>query len=327
MSCSKHLRTWVMAGAAALSLVAGTRAIDVQAQSTATSKPRQFEVASVKPTLSPAELGAQAGRLAAQGGAPQPAAPVFFGIRTTGSRFSASTVTLRGLIARAYGVKAYQIQGGPPWAASDYFTIEARASGDATNDEFNEMLKALLADRFGLRARQETQPGKVYALTLARPDRRLGSGLKRTSGQCVAQIEERKRNPPAPGTSSTAAARFSPTDPAECGSYRIMGTANSTTITFSGQPMSTLVDHISSELAAPVVDRTGLDGLFDILAEYESQRRVAFGGPSGLDPNSTESPKLPLPNALERQLGIKLEMSTGEIPMIVIEAAEKPLPD
>ena len=218
MSYPKHLRTWVVAGAGALSLVAGTRVIELQAQSTATSKPRQFEVASVKPTLSPAELGAQAGRLAAQGGAPQQAAPVFFGIRTTGSRFSASTVTLRGLIARAYGVKAYQIQGGPPWAASDYFTIEARASGDATNDEFNEMLKALLADRFGLRTRQETQPGKVYALTLARPDRRLGSGLKRTSGECVAQIEERKKNPPSPAAqSSTAAARFSPTDPAECG--------------------------------------------------------------------------------------------------------------
>src|SRR5215207_3384631 len=104
MSSSRNLCTWTLVGAAALAIVAATSVIELQAQAAATPKPRQFEVASVKPTLSPAELGAQAGRLAAQGGGPPQAAPLFFGMRTTGNRFSASTVTLRTLILRAYGI-------------------------------------------------------------------------------------------------------------------------------------------------------------------------------------------------------------------------------
>jgi len=284
---------------------------------------RVFEVASVKPTLSPSDAGREAGR---RGDQPT---PVFFGIRTfPGGRLSA-VASLRGLIAHAYAVKDYQIQGGPAWMPTDYFSIEARAAGDATDAEFKDMLKALLAERFGLRAHTEAQQGKVFALTLARSDRRLGSGLKQTSEQCIQQMEERKKNPPPPP--ATPAARnqvltWSPTDAAECGSYRIMGSINSTTVAFSGRPMSTLIDHISGELAAPVVDRTALDGMYDALLEYEPQR-FSLGGRPGLDPNSTDSPKLPLPNAVERQLGLKLEATTGDIPMVVVDAAEKPTPD
>ena len=91
--------------------------------------------------------------------------------------------------------------------------------------------------------------------------------------------------------------------------------------------MSAVVDHIAGELAAPVVDRTGLDGMYDVVIEYEPRRFLLGGGPAGLDPNSTESPKLPLPNAIERQLGLKLEATTGDIPTVVIDAAEKPTPD
>ena len=90
--------------------------------------------------------------------------------------------------------------------------------------------------------------------------------------------------------------------------------------------MSTLIDHISGELAAPVTDRTALDGMYDILVEYEPQR-YAVAARAGLDPNSTESPKLPLPNAIERQLGLKLETAIGDIPTVVVDAAEKPAPD
>jgi len=298
-----------------------------QSSTAATTKPAQFEVASVKPTLSPSEAGREAGRRAALG---EPVPPVFFGIRTfPGGRLSA-VASLRGLIARAYNVKDYQIVGGPAWMPSDYFSIEARAAGDATDAEFNDMLKALLAERFGLRTLAETRQGKVFALTLARSDRRFGSGLKQTSEQCLQQMEERKKNPP-PQPAAPAAARnqvltWSPTDPAECGGYRIMGSTNSTTVAFSGRPMSTLIDHVSGELAAPVVDRTALDGMYDVLLEYEAQR-FSLGGRQGLDPNSTESPKLPLPNAVERQLGLKLETTTGDVPVIVIDAAEKPTPD
>ena len=163
-------------GPALVACVLGVVAVQAQstparAADTSTSKPRQFEVASVKPTLSPSEAGREAGRRMSLG-EPAAATPLFFGVRTfPGGRLSAVT-SLQGLIARAYNVKNYQIQGGPAWMPSDYFSIEARAAGDATDSEFNEMLKSLLAERFGLRTHAETRQGKVFALTLARSDRR-----------------------------------------------------------------------------------------------------------------------------------------------------------
>jgi uncharacterized protein (TIGR03435 family) len=92
--------------------------------------------------------------------------------------------------------------------------------------------------------------------------------------------------------------------------------------------MSTLVNSLTSDLSSLVVDRTGLEGMFDYVVEYESQRTaVLLGGHVGLDPNSTESPKPPLRNAIESQLGLKLESAQGQIPILVIDAAERPQPD
>ena len=96
--------------------------------------------------------------------------------------------------------------------------------------------------------------------------------------------------------------------------------------TFSGRPLSSLLDHLSGELAAPVIDRTALDGMYDVHLEYEPQR-FAVAARTGLDPNSTESPKPPLANAVERQLGLKLTVTTGDVAFVIIDGADKPMPD
>jgi len=96
----------------------------------------------------------------------------------------------------------------------------------------------------------------------------------------------------------------------------------------SAQPISSLVDSLTADLGSPVVDRTGLEGMFDYVVEYESQRTAtALGGRGGLDPNSIESPRAPLRKAIEGQLGLKLESAEGQIPILVIDAAERPKPD
>ncbi len=291
-------------------------AVVVSAQSSQVPSPT-FEVVSVKPALSPSELGRQA---AENGGQFQ---AVQFGIRTfPGGRLTAYT-NVRELIARAYQIKDYQLEGGPKWLGEEYFSVEARAGRDATAAEFNDMLKALLAERFGLRVHNSTRQGQVHDLVLARADRRLGPGLKPTSPECLAQIEARKAKSvsvPSPSTAPRVG---------ECGTWMTMfSPSGGTTLSVSGQPLSALVEMLISEIGGPVVDRTGLEGLFDIVVEHESQRfAVALGGRGGLDPNGTDSPKPPLPNAIERQLGLKLESVQGQIPTLVIDAAERPMPN
>lgn len=304
----------------------------------APSNERRFEVASVKPALSPAELG----RLAAQGGG---TAMPKFGIRTQpGGRFTAGS-TLKQLIAEAFEVKDYQIDGGPQWLATDYFDITANAGADATPADVKAMLRTLLAERFGLRTRSESRQAPVYLLTVARSDGRLGSGLTPATPECVQQIEKQKNRPTAsaapPPTPSEAEQReqrermqaqlkrLSSGDSsvtAPCGSTIMSSRSNGgSRILFGGTELKSLVSQVSSELSAPVLDQTGLSGLFDISLEYLSQR---FNGrPAGLDPNSTDLLPVPLTGALQQQLGLKLEKQIGPMPVVIIDAAERPTPD
>jgi len=284
----------------------------VSAQAPAPAAPR-FEVASVKPGTSPFD----AGRAAAAGGGS--VSFPFFGVRTQpGGRLEALS-NLQGLILTAYRIEAYQLEGGPKWLTSDYFQITAKAEREtATDPELFEMLKSLLAERFGLRVHAETRQASVFMLS-ARADGRLGAGLKRTSPECERDLEERKRTgaplPPQPLPSGTPP-RLTPT----CGIDSNMITAAGVeTWAMGGRPFTELVSRLSGELKAPVVDRTGLNGLFDVLIEFESRRRRA-----GPDPNSTDPLPLPLPAAVQQQLGLTLEKSTGPLPITIVDAAEPP---
>jgi uncharacterized protein (TIGR03435 family) len=302
---------------------------------------RRFEVASVKPALSPAELG----RLAAQsGGAPQFPR---FGIQTQpGGRFSAGTSTLKALIAEAFEVKDYQIEGGPAWLTTDYFEITANAGADATPADVKAMLRTLLTERFGVRTHSDTRQAPIYVLTVARSDGRLGPRLTPATPDCLQQIEQRRNraatagpNPQPPSEAEqreqrermqAQLKRLSSGDSsvtAPCGTSMMGMNANgSSTLLAGGTEFKTLVTRISSELSAPVLDQTGLAGLFDISLEYLSARTIN-GRPGGLDPNSTDPLPVPLVGALQQQLGLKLEKQIGPMPVVIIDAADHPTPD
>lgn len=306
------LRHFVVAAGVVVALVA----VRANAQSPAAA-PR-FEVASVKLGMSPMDAGRAAGAGGGRVSFP------FFGIRTQpGGRLQA-VANLQMLIMRAYGIKAYQVEGGPKWITTDYFDISAKAESEtATDAEMNEMLKSLLAERFGLRVHVETRPSPVHTLTVARPDGRLGAGLKRTSQECEATLEDQKRTgakPPAPPMPPGPQTPLTPS----CGmtSTRIMATGGAT-YAMGGRPLSSLVDHFSNELGAPVVDQTGLAGRFDAVVEYESSRRPGRGP----DLNSTDPLPVPLPQAVQQQLGLKLDRGTAPLPITIVDAAEPPSAD
>ena len=291
-------------------------------QSPAAGKPR-FEVASVKPGISPAA----AARAAASSGGTFTFP--FVGVRVQpGGRLIANT-TLQGLILRAYGIRGYQLEGGPAWLTSDYFDLAAKAESEsATEAEMNEMLKALLAERFGLRVHVETRQAPVYTLK-ARADGRLGPGLKRTSAECERDLAERKTAGTAPRLPSPQPADSPPKIEPVCGRTMGMMNARSGTETYAsgGRPFSELVSKLSGDLQSPVIDQTGLTGLFDVLLEFESTRRIGNLPPPGLDPNSTEPLPVPLPAALQQQLGLTLEKGPGPLPFTIVDAAEPPSPN
>ena len=68
------------------------------------------------------------------------------------------------------------------------------------------MVKALLADRFKLVVHSETRDRPVYALVLARADRRMGPQLQRSAVDCDAVMAAIVANGRPPGPAKTGGA-------------------------------------------------------------------------------------------------------------------------
>src|SRR5688572_26732168 len=89
-------------------------------------------------------------------------------------RFVGENVPLDFLLQQVYGVRDFQIVAPPELKAiiadsrDSRYQIQAKANDTATPEQVKEMVKMLLADRFGLRLHQEMRALPVYALVQAR---------------------------------------------------------------------------------------------------------------------------------------------------------------
>src|SRR5262249_42300767 len=141
------------------------------------------------------------------------------------------------------------------------------------------MVRAVLADRFGVVAHNEVRERPVYALTMARTDRRLGDGLKRVEAGCSDAM--RRMVAPAPGAP--------PPGPPPC--------------SFGGGPGQLLGPSVSRGMVAgvlsrqagrPVVDRTGIADSFDVTLTFapENDARPSNGPPTPPAPAAGDAPSI-----------------------------------
>jgi uncharacterized protein (TIGR03435 family) len=205
-----------------------------------------------------------------------------------GRRFSAYSVTLRELIMMAYRVDAREIAGGPAWMATDEYDIEAVAGeGVQVNEHLGELLQKLLADRFQLAFHREQRMLPAYALTVAKG----GSKLK------AAEAGGRGASCEHPGVCN-----------------------------FRSEPLSHFVRWLSFVVVdRPVVDKTRITGTFDFSLKWtpdESQfSALGLRVPAAAD--SANAPP-PLFEAIEEQLGLKLEPEKVPAEVLVIDKVERP---
>lgn len=244
------------------------------------------------------------------------------GVRMLPNGMNASLATVRMLVLSAYEIRDYQLIGGPAWMSTERFDISARAEGQVAPAVARQMLRNLLADRFQLRVRTETRQADVQVLVLARSDGRLGPGLRRTSTECEATLAARKNGTePPPARPNLDLIRKQTVCGMSVMSSMASGAAN---FSMGGVPVERLLTQISGEVAGPVIDRTGLTGLFDILLEYASERRPLQAATAGA-PDLTKDVAPPtLRDALREQLGLRLETEKGPLEMVIIESVERP---
>jgi uncharacterized protein (TIGR03435 family) len=147
-----------------------------------------------------------------------------------GGRLEMINLTLRTILLEAFGVKHYQLSGGPGWMNTDHFTIIAKAEGDPSRQQMVAMLQTLLADRFQLKIHREVKEGNVYAMVVAK------GGLElQLSTTDQSRFSTYRNNPPGV-------------------SYTLVGKKTS---------MARIAEGIGSHLGTPVLDRTGIQGEFD----------------------------------------------------------------
>jgi uncharacterized protein (TIGR03435 family) len=211
-----------------------------------------------------------------------------FGIGNPPDGYSATNVTLKNLIASAYGVKYNLISGGPDWIAFTGYNIEAKvvAADPAsfhplTSTQRNLMLRSLLADRFKLVVHPETKELPIYELVIAK------NGPK---------LQETK---PGDTTNGLSAG---------------MITMRPGQFTGHALPLTSLIDNLAMQLHSPVVDKTGLTGKYDIKLEWTRDQ----------DPASEDASGPSIFTALQEQLGLKLNSTKGPVDTLVIDHIEKP---
>lgn len=98
-------------------------------------------------------------------------------------RISVTNITLRSLVLYAYGIKSYQLSGGPRWVDTDRYDISAKAGEGTAPEQLRLMLHSLLAARFNLVIHRETRDLPVFALLIGRNGLKVkeADGSPRTS--------------------------------------------------------------------------------------------------------------------------------------------------
>lgn len=129
---------------------------------------KQFDVVSIKPT-----------KAAYSGGMCRGKDTIINPLLTTPPPLLGTCVfngtTLRDLVRWAYASELSDgipdlVVGGPPWAGSDRFDVQGKSAEPERVPEadLNEMLQALLADRFKLRLHRDHKDVQGYALVVAK---------------------------------------------------------------------------------------------------------------------------------------------------------------
>lgn len=272
----------------------------------------RFSVVTVCAALSLQFASAQTLEFEAASVKPGPAGGTRYALNFRGEELRVGNLPLRAIAEWAYDISPQFhrgiLEGGPSWIDSETFQIVAKASSPLTANDARAMLRALLADRFKLRAHTVSRDTPVFALVLAKKDGALGSGLRRSEKDCsafsnaFARGEQRGVQP----------LRVNGCD------FRSVGGPNGNTIhgTITLDAFIPLISR-ARDIDRPIVNRTGLDGTFDINLEW-TQPRVAGAAPP-------DGPSIF--TAVQEQLGLKLESQRVPMDVVVIDSVERPTPD
>jgi uncharacterized protein (TIGR03435 family) len=200
-------------------------------------------------------------------------------IETGPASLTMRNVRMGACIGWAFDIQEAQIIG-PNWLNDEWFDIFAKSAGPATEAELRKMLQALLAERFKLTFHRETK--EMAALTL----------VVSAKGHKLKPAEK-------PGEPSLSTGHMS--------------------LTGQGATVGQLAQFLSRQLNEPVIDHTGLSGLFNYTLDVNAFITEEMQKTQGPPPEANTI----IAQAMLEQLGLKVEVKKTPVPVVIIEHIEK----
>ena len=252
------------------------------------AKPLAYDVVSVKPNKS---------------------GPGMMRIMNAPDKFSTTNVGLKQVMMNAYGLKMPEmISGLPGWSDSATFDIEAKLDietiaalkampKEQADEQRRQMLQAMLADRFKLKAHREVKELPIYSLVIAK------GGFKLKEADPNNTYADGIKGPD--GTSRPGMMRM--------GGGKVTAQA----IAISG-----LANFLSSQVHRLVVDKTELTGKYDISLQWTPDEVANVHQETGATGTADSWPSIY--TALQEQLGLRLDSTKGPVDTVVVDHVEMP---
>jgi bla regulator protein blaR1 len=218
------------------------------------------------------------------------------------------------------------LSGGPGWIRSDLYDIEAKPEGAPALEMMRgPMMRALLEDRFKLKIHREVKEVPVYNLVIAKGGPKMP---KVDDASCPPRPTQEER------LRQLQTGRFGP---------RLCGL-----VTWGKKPpgpslmvendhgvtLESFATGLTRVMDRPVIDRTGLSGLYDFHVEFSPDESMPAFMPAGVmkgyegPPRLTDIPTDPSGpsyfTAIQEQLGLKLEPARGPGDFFVIDSIDRP---
>ncbi len=206
-------------------------------------------------------------------------------------QLKAQNVTLEWMLTNAFHARTDQISGSPSWAKDKHFDITAKLTdidqatlNKMTPDQHRALLLALLVERFGLKYHVGTKELPIYNLVPGK------GGLKLTPAAQGKQVE------------------------GMCGGCSSWGNNE---IKGHDMTLPIFAEYLASQLGREVHDDTGYIAKIDV--------NLKWAPDVGSQPASDEDAALPpLPQALEKQMGLHLASARGPVRLYVIDQLAEP---
>jgi uncharacterized protein (TIGR03435 family) len=237
-----------------------------------------------------------------------------------GGRIDGDGITLKVLFQVVFDITQDDlIANAPKWFDDTKYSIIAKTTTAVTGagqnmqadiDDLKAMVRQLITERFKMKSHYENRPVDAYTLVADKPKMAKADPANRTGfkeGPPTGQPDQRNQ---------------------------ILGrmvTVRNMTMTQFAEDLRRIA---GGYVRVPVEDKTGLEGAYDFTLTFSpigmlnaGRGRGGDAGPAPVPGGDASDPTgaLSLPDAISRQLGLKLEMRKRPMPVLVIDSIqEKP---